>query len=249
MENGNMTSDDVRRDIDVMLWSMKLQRIRRFFHQRYWDFETEQAEYAERIEPHPRLESVAEHSWHVADTVLLIANHFPSLDVDRCAQLAILHDKMEIVTGDKNPVGRDGTGETTHAFSTASRMRKDLSERQAVHFYLSKLRPGLRPIQEKALLELLDGVTAEARFVKSVDKLQALAFVLVKKQGRLEDAHLRFTLRYSEKSVIYFPGMRPHYDELRSRLLRSVARRRNIRLEQIEEVTKWLQLGLPLPGA
>src|SRR5439155_15538091 len=58
-----------------------------------------------------------------------------------------------------------------------------------------------------ALFELLDGATPEAQFVKAIDKLQALAFVLVKKHGELADRHLEFTLRYSEKVVLYFPPL------------------------------------------
>ena len=78
---------EIRRDIDTMLWSMRLCSIRRYFHQRFWEAETTEAEYASRLEASPRLESVAEHSWHVADTVVLLGGHFPSLNVHRCVTL------------------------------------------------------------------------------------------------------------------------------------------------------------------
>src|SRR5881227_2881552 len=100
-----------------MFWSMNLYKVRRYKRQRFWEAETLQTEYAELIEPFPHLESVAEHSWHVADTVLLLGGHFPSLNLDHCVKLAIIHDKMEILIGDKSPIGRSGTGSSTHAFN------------------------------------------------------------------------------------------------------------------------------------
>ena len=74
----DLPMEDVECDIDVILWSMNLYKIRRYTHQRFWESETLDAVYANRIEPFPRLESVAEHSWHVADTVLLLGGHFPT---------------------------------------------------------------------------------------------------------------------------------------------------------------------------
>src|SRR5262245_28450212 len=146
MEDTTPTLDGatVKRDIDVMLWSMHLQRVRRFFHQRFWEAETRNAEYATLVEPFPRLESVAEHSWHVADTILLLGRHFSPLNLDRCIRLALLHDKMEVITGDQNPVGRDGTGEKTHAFNLSMRFAKDSKERRAISEYLSHLAPDAR---------------------------------------------------------------------------------------------------------
>jgi hypothetical protein len=91
---------------------------------------------------------------------------------------------------------------------------------------------------------MLDGATPEARFVKAVDKLQALAFVLTKKDGLMQDKHLRFTLKYSEKTVGYFPDLSDHYNELRSRLLVQVARRRNLTVRQIEKMVNSAQLPL-----
>lgn len=244
-----LSAEDVKRDVDVVLWSMRLCSIRRYFHQRFWEAETLDAEYAARVEPGIRLESVAEHSWHVADTVLLLAGHFDWLDLNRSVALALLHDKMEIVIGDKNPVGRSGTGLTTHAFNVDRRFLKENSERAAVAKYLWKLRPSARASQERLLLELLDGSTEESRFVKAIDKLQALAFVILKKKGNFLDKHLRFTVKYSEKVVGYFPPLRCHYDEIRSRLLVQVARRRGTTVGRLEGVIQDVQLPLfELPG-
>jgi 5'-deoxynucleotidase YfbR-like HD superfamily hydrolase len=229
-------SADVKRDIDAMLWSMKLCSIRRYFHQRFWETETMEAEYASRLEPFPRLETVADHSWHVADTVLLLSGHFPALNVDRCLRLAILHDKMEISIGDKNPVGKSGTGESTHAFNFNSQAAKEASERAAIERYVSRIRSSAAPDQRDLLIEVLEGRTTEARFVKAIDKLQALAFVTVKKRGVMLDKHLRFTIKYSEKAVMYFPDLLAHYDDLKARLMALVAKKRNVLISELEQM-------------
>lgn len=243
-----INQEDAKHDIDIMLWSMRLCSIRRYFHQRFWEAETQDAEYAARVESNPRLESVAEHSWHVADTVLILGEHFPQLNVDRCLKLAILHDKMEIIIGDKNPVGRDGAGKTTHAFNVVKRRQKDITERKAISIYLSSLRASARKSQSAALHEILEGKTEESRFVKAVDKLQALSYVLLKKRGDFKDKHLKFTLRYSEKALEYYPLLQTHYKELRSRLILQVARRRNISVKRVEAMFHYDQLPLNFPA-
>jgi putative hydrolase of HD superfamily len=245
----SLDREDVKRDIDAILWSMKLCFIRRYFHQRFWERETLEADYASRLERFPRLESVAEHSWHVADTVLLLSGHFPFLDASRTIKLAILHDKMEIAIGDKNPVGKSGTGESTHAFNLDRQASKEASERAAIERYVSKIRPSASADQKSLLIEVLEGRTAEARFVKAIDKLQALTFVMVKKRGEMLDKHVTFTLKYSEKAVAYFPDLRAHHDELRFRLMARIARHRKISIAELEQSLYNSQLTLSLfPG-
>src|SRR2546421_682851 len=148
--------DEVKRDIDVLLWSMKLYSVRRYLYQRFWKEETRLAEQADQLEPFPRLESVAEHSWHVADTILLLGGHFSDLNVDHSVKLAILHDKMEIITGDPDPVGQDGTGMRAHAFNPTMQSQKDAAERDAIGSYLSMLRPAEARIQADLLYEMLE---------------------------------------------------------------------------------------------
>src|SRR5207247_294144 len=104
------------------------------------------------------------------------------------------------------------------------KFQKDEAERAAIEDYVSRLRLSVRSHQSDALLEVLEGITLESRFVKAVDKLQSLAFVMAKKNGNLEDKHLRFTVRYSSKVLHYFPELGGHYSELKSRLLAQVAR-------------------------
>jgi len=172
--------------------------------------------------------------------------HFPSLNVDHCIRLAILHDKMEISIGDKNPVGKSGTGESTHAFDVGQQAAKEEMERRAINAYTSRLRPSAADEQADLLFELLEGRTVDARFVKAVDKLQSLAFVMIKKGGDMQDKHLRFTLKYSEKAPAYFPDLQAHYAELKSRLMTRVARRRKMSVTALEQSLYNSQLSLSL---
>ena len=231
---GAISQEDVRVDIDQMLWAMKLADIRRYAGQRFWEEESQAAWNAMAVERAPRLDSVAEHSWHVADTALLLAGHFPFLNAGRCAVLAVLHDKMEILTGDYDPLGSDGTGKETHAFNEQMRRRKTEAEKGAIDEYVRLLRPSLRAEQTELLYECLEMRSAESCFVKAVDKLQALAFVLIKKAGHMALEHLSFTLRFSGKAVQYFPGLALHYQELRSRLLKDVAAVRECAVQELE---------------
>lgn len=235
---------EVNADLDLIMWSLKLASIRRYFHQRYWEKETTESEFASRVECGPRLESVADHSWHVADTVMLLAPRFESIDCSRAVMLAILHDKMEISTGDISPVGRDGTGTRTHAFNAEARERKDQAEREAIATYLARVGDAARPMQASLLDELLNGRSDEARFVKAVDKLQALAYVIAKKSGRMSDSHLLFTMQYTSKVALSWPPLQAHLTHLLERLFVSIARVRNVSTEAIRKIAYTEQLRL-----
>lgn len=238
-----VTREDAEHDLDAIQWSMQLANVRRYFHQRFWEDETTEAEFASKVERSPRLESVAEHSWHVADAVLILGPRFPELDLGRSLAMSVLHDKMEITIGDWNPVGRDGTGGKTHAFDPKQRRRKDETERQAVDRYVKTLGTAAGRLQLGLFQELLDGDTPEARFVKAVDKLQALVYVVTKKSGRMKDAHLRFTMRYSQK-VLIWPALDLHLTLMRERLFRSIAQHRGVPVEGVRNVVVSDQMSL-----
>jgi 5'-deoxynucleotidase YfbR-like HD superfamily hydrolase len=228
------TDNEVAADIFALIEAFALQQIRRYFHHRFWESETTEAEFADRVEPGVKLENVAAHSWHVADATLLLLDHFEWLNRERCLSMAILHDKLEMYTGDANPVGRDGMGSTTHAFDEEARQVKSEKERNALIQYASSLRPEVATSQAKLFIEMIEGASEEARLIKAIDKLQALAFVHVKKRGNLLDSHVRFTLKYSQKCCEYFPPMSRHYNFLKTLFLQEIAIRRGLTSAQLE---------------
>jgi 5'-deoxynucleotidase YfbR-like HD superfamily hydrolase len=228
------SDSDIAKDIFAILEAFALHQVRRYFRHRFWEEESLEAEFSERAEPGLKLENVAAHSWHVADATLLFLDYFEWLDRERCLSLAILHDKLEMYTGDANPVGKDGKGSRTHAFDETARLAKSDKERRALIQYGSVLRISAAERQANLLSEMIEGASEEARFVKAMDKLQALAFVHMKKRGEMPDAHVRFTLRYSQKCYEYFPPLKGHYEFLRSLFLEQIGRRRNCTAAQLE---------------
>tara|TARA_R110000782_G_scaffold79115_4_gene157441 strand:- start:37192 stop:37965 length:774 start_codon:yes stop_codon:yes gene_type:complete len=227
--------EDAARDIEVMLTSLGLQSIRRYLGQHHWEKESQSALAADEAEPGLKLENVAAHSWQVADATMLLAPTFPEINPQRALELAIVHDKLELFTGDFDPVGSDGQGTYSHAFNGRAQTHKTALELAALERYVAQLRGPARDLQRSLILETIRASSAEALFVKAVDKLQALSFVLVKKAGQMTDEHLAFSLRYSAKAVDYFPQLRVHHAVLCSRLVTGIANVRHVRVEEVLE--------------
>lgn len=217
------TMDEAESDIDVMIASLGLQSIRRYMGQYHWHEESRLARAADEVEPGLKLENVAAHSWHVADAILLLAPIFPEVDAHRALELAILHDKLELFTGDFDPVGPAGDGSSAHVFDSRAGEAKTALELAALDQYVARLRAPIRALHRDLLLDAIYAHSPEARLVKAVDKLQALAFVLEKKGGTMTDEHLVFSLRYSMKAVDYFPKIVMHHRVLVRRLIRAIA--------------------------
>jgi 5'-deoxynucleotidase YfbR-like HD superfamily hydrolase len=199
---------EIRSDVNLIYKFYDLEKLVRYFGQRHWEEETESFGYnAGKLE----LENVAAHSYQVARCVSLLAPHFPWVDLARATELALLHDEPEIVTGDKDPVGIDGQGNTTHAFDHRKRREKDDQERQAIDFLAAEMRPSIRERYRRLSVELIEDRSIEAHFVKAVDKLQSLAFVRLKKGGKITPEHAAFTIRYSRIGVNRFPQLQNHF--------------------------------------
>lgn len=215
-----VSAADVAADIKFIYKLYDLQKIVRFFGQKYWEKETIENVAEPRNLP---LETVAAHSFQVASSVRWLAPHFPSLDHAKAVDLALLHDQPEILIGDRDPVGPDGKGFNTHAFNTEKRNQKDNEERAAVILLASEMRQSVRSSYTSLVLEYLDGRTHEAQFVKAVDKLQALAFVRLKKQGNVTSEHMAFTIRYCRLGVMAYPPLQGHFQMVLRDILEDIS--------------------------
>jgi putative hydrolases of HD superfamily len=108
-----------------------------------------------------RRENDAEHSWHLALMVILLAEYADEpIDVGRTVQLVVVHDLVEIYAGDTplyDPVG--ATTQVARELAAAERLFGLLPDDQA-----------------RLLRELWDEFeareTAEARFAKAMDRLE-----------------------------------------------------------------------------
>ncbi|VFQ45800.1 HD domain-containing protein [Desulfoluna butyratoxydans] len=108
-----------------------------------------------------RPESDAEHSWHLALFLMLIENELEGVDRMKLLQLALIHDLPEIYAGDTNPY-RGNTDD------------KEENEKKAAKKLFSKLPAALETKLSGLFAEYMAQETAEAKVVKSADKLMPL---------------------------------------------------------------------------
>lgn len=212
---------EVRQDVDQIYKLFDLERIIRFFGQRYWESESR---FKNTRPGQLQLENVAAHSFQVANSVMLLGNRFPNLNISRAIELAIVHDQLEMITGDKDPVGRYGDGSDTHAFSVTERNAKFAEEAVALEEFVSNLTPNAAVRYHDLISEAAAEKTLEAKFVKAIDKLQALAFVRIKKVGDICPSHLAFTIRYSREGLKKFPNLQQYFSLILEDLLVDVER-------------------------
>lgn len=114
-----------------------------------------------------RLENDAEHSWHLAMMTLIFAEHASddNIDQSRTLKMALIHDLVEIVAGD--------------SFLYASDDGKAKREReQAAADHIFGTLPADQASEMRSLWdEFEEGVSAEAKFVKALDRLHSLLLI------------------------------------------------------------------------
>ena len=111
----------------------------------------------------PRKENDAEHSWHLALMVILLAEHADEpVDVGHTVKLVVVHDLVEIYAGD-TPLYDDVGARTQEARERAAADR------------LFGLLPGDQARELRALWDEFEArATPEARFAKAMDRLEPL---------------------------------------------------------------------------
>ncbi len=107
----------------------------------------------------PDPESVADHSFGVAFLAAVLPCP-PGLDRDRATRLALFHDFAESLIGDI-------ISEINGREDVAIRREKEVMEREAV----GRIQSMLGGDYEELALEYIDQSSAEARYVKQLDKL------------------------------------------------------------------------------
>lgn len=148
--------------------------------------------------PRERCESIAEHSFGVALLGLWLAQAHPDLDAGKVVRMALLHDLGEVYAGDIIP--SDGVSEA----------EKHLYEAQSVVQILSQLPGGESYIA--VWDEFETGVSAEAVFVRQVDRLEmGLQAAVYQRQG-LIDASEFFA---SARQALTDPKLAALLDEIR----------------------------------
>lgn len=107
-----------------------------------------------------RRESVAEHCWRLALMAMFLREEFPAVDMDKVAEMCLIHDLGEAFTGDK-PVF-----EKTEADCQR--------EAEAYRNWVATLPPTLSQ-RMAALCDEMDALqTPEAKLYKALDRLEAV---------------------------------------------------------------------------
>lgn len=138
-----------------------------------------------------RRENTAEHSWHLAMMVLMLAEHANDpIDVRRCLELVLIHDLVEIDAGD------------TFLYDEVGRADKAEREQAAADRIFSLLPDDQASWVRQRWDEYEAAATAESRFAHSVDRLAPLllnrsgggepwaANGIVESQVRAANAHI-----------------------------------------------------------
>jgi putative hydrolase of HD superfamily len=128
-------------------------------------------------------ESVADHSWSVAMLAWVLAGDRPELDRERVLLIGLIHDLPEAEAGDTTPFdqARSTRGKVPRnrfrdmpVYSAEAKQRKREREMAALDKLLLDLPPELADDIRDAWEEYEQSETAEARFVRQVDKLETL---------------------------------------------------------------------------
>jgi putative hydrolase of HD superfamily len=143
-------------------------------------------------------ESVADHSFRVGLLALVLARDAdPPLDRERCVAMALVHDLAESIVGDITP------------YDGISGEEKNRRERGAMERLAALLGDGevLRLWEEYQAAE-----TAEARFVKDLDRLETVLQAAEYEEARgVELAEFREMGERRE----WLPATRPVYEAIR----------------------------------
>jgi putative hydrolases of HD superfamily len=129
------------------------------------------------------VESVADHSWSVAVLAWFLAAERDELDRQRVLLLGLMHDLPESQAGDTTPLDehRDSQGRIDPEHFTAAARYSHLAGDEKRQREISALEQMLRGVSPDAAREISEawheydqGESAEARFVKHVDKLETV---------------------------------------------------------------------------
>lgn len=139
----------------------------------------------------PRRENDAEHSWHLALMVILLAEHADEpIDVGRTVQLVVVHDLVEIYAGD-TPL--------YDAVGAATQVAREQEAAERLFGLLPKDQAG-------SMRELWDEFearqTAEARFAKAMDRLEPLLLNWMARGGTWQTPGVTADIVRARKSTI-----------------------------------------------
>jgi len=155
-----------------------------------------------------RHESIAEHSWRLAVMVLLVADEFPELDIEKVVKMSLIHDFGEAITGDIPSFYKTEADEKV--------------EELAIAELLQKLPPKIGNDFRELFHEMAELKTGEAKLFKALDNLEA---VLSHNEASIDTwipREYTDNLTYGNDRVAHSPYLQILKDELKRDSLQKI---------------------------
>lgn len=138
-----------------------------------------------------RNENDAEHSWHLAMMTLVLAEHSDEpIDVLKVLKMVLIHDIVEIDAGD------------TFIYDTAKNHSNTEEERAAANRIFEMLPKEQAEEFISIWEEFESGQTPEAKFAKSMDRLEPLLQNTSNKGGTWREFEVNYDKVYEKKKAI-----------------------------------------------
>lgn len=173
-------------------------------------------------------ESTAEHSWKVCMMAIVSAKYINvEIDVEKAMKIAIIHDLPELICGDvDNTLVYDGK-------ITAD--EKYQSELDAIKKVIEPLSEELKIEIYNLWTEYENSVSLEAKYIKVLDKLEALSHML---SIPGEHRRLDHTVQYADKAVSEFPEFKPLLKVFKEKLKKRFEENNLEWKEEFEDILK-----------
>ncbi|MBN2598440.1 MAG: HD domain-containing protein [Marinifilaceae bacterium] len=138
-----------------------------------------------------RNENDAEHSWHLAMMAIVLSKHSDvKIDLLKVIKMVLIHDIVEIDAGDTFIYDQNKDHENTEEeLKAAKRIFGILPEKQAAEFI-------------EIWTEFEDGLSNEAKFAKSMDRLEPLLQNTSNKGGTWKEYGVKYQTVCNKKKVI-----------------------------------------------
>ena len=159
-----------------------------------------------------RRENSGEHSWHLTLYALILADQAaPGVSIDRVVKMLILHDLVEIDTGDVPIHSQNGQAHGSAAVTEA--------EARAADRIFGLLPPDLRDELRALWEEFEAAVTPDARFAKSLDRVQPVMANLMSGGGTWTTYNVTFDQLESRVGVKIAKGAPGLWDWVRTKAM------------------------------
>lgn len=138
-----------------------------------------------------RRENDAEHSWHLAMMAIVLSEYSnDEIDLLKVIKMVLIHDIVEIDTGDTFIYDQNKIHENTREeLKSAQRIFGILPKEQAEEFI-------------KIWTEFEEGISNEAKFAKSMDRLEPLLQNTSNDGGTWKEFGVKYHTVYDKKKVI-----------------------------------------------